>query len=319
MKKSKRKKLEQHDRGPVREVVDQSPHLQVGEIHQEGKTTYPVAWESPHERKLIYLFLMCDDVVKIETQAKEWVYRIDGDEKERRCYPDARLVTTTEQLYLEVKSLRYFVKPKTLEKYLAIARSFIDTDHRFAILTDDQINFRWYDNAFLLARYRSRPVTPEIERAILDACKNGEVVIADLLIQAAGLVALADVYALLTRRTLAFDWDKSLTREASVSLPKQPFAGMTYERISSSGRFADLLAEVALGRRPSDQRLLAAKRARRRPLSPSSASGFVGVLTAGELGGLKREMSKRSTFEANRGASPTGEDTRTNVTGAKGG
>lgn len=313
MKKRKRKSREEQYR-PVREIVRESFYLQVGEIQQEGEGAHPAAWESPYERRLIYLFLMCEDITTIETQPTEWVYQVDGDT--RRHYPDARLLTTSGERYLEVKPLKRLIKPGILEKYLLIAQSFIAAQKHYVILSDDQINSRWYENAFLLSRYRTRTVSEALTRTVLDACASAPVTIAQIL-ERATETSVADIYALLAKRTLAFDWEQPLSRQSLVSLPTQPFRGMTYERIRSSGRFADLLAEVALGRRPSDQRLLAAKRARRRPLAPSSATGFVGVLSAQQLGGLKRELSKRAAHEARHRTSGAPADDRTNAADAK--
>jgi hypothetical protein len=277
------------DVGPAREIVRQSSHLQVGEIYQKGITTYPAAWESFNERRVIFLLLMCRDVSAIEVQPTEIEYELDG--KARKYVPDIRIRHTAGRALLEVKSLRYLITPPNLEKYTAIAQTLRGRGEEMAFIAPAHIPSMWHDNAFLLARYRSRPVSSD--QRILDLLTETSLSIDDIL-QRLPDVSIADVYALIARKQLCIDWDKPLNRQAQVSCPGKPFEWMRYERLRDSGRYADVLAAMALGRRPSDQRLLAASFARRRPLSPSSPVGFVEGIASTTLAHLKRQKSKHA-------------------------
>lgn len=299
MRKPKRKKRGPEDSlGPSRVVIEQCPHRMTGALEFAGLTLYPAQYETVGEERLLGVLLLCSDVTEIAAQPKKEAYELDG--ATRRYTSDVRLrLTTSENSYIHVeeKSLVYLVKPDNLKKYLSIAQALRSRGHELNFITHDQLKPTWCDNAHLLFRYLHNQVLADFEQRVIGALPQAREIGA-LLAELNANDKLAELYALIAKKRLCIDWDQPLNRRAHVSLPDQPYARMTYERIRTSGRFADLLAEMALGRRPSDQRLRAAARARRRPLSGPSPLGFVGALTPAQLGHFKRAMSTAAANDA---------------------
>lgn len=275
-------------------VIDQCPHRITGALEFPGVTIYPAQFETAGEERFLGLLPLCSDVSEVAAQSEKIAYKLD--DAERHYTPDVRLrltITAASYIYVEEKGLAYIVRPDNLKKYLAIAQTLLSQGHQLHFITNDQLKVVWCDNAHLLFRYLGRQVPLEFEMRVAEALPQARE-IGVLLTELGANEMLADLYALIAQNKLCIDWDQPLNRRALVSLPDQPFARMSYERIRTSGRFADLLAEMALGRRPSDQRLRAAARARRWPLSGPSPLGFVGALTAAQLGHFKRAMSAAS-------------------------
>ena len=273
-------------------VIDQCPHRITGALAFPGVTIYPAQFETAGEERFLGLLPLCSEVSEVAAQPEKIVYKLDG--AERHYTPDVRLRLTTTAapyiIYVEEKNLAYLVRPDNLKKYLAIAQTLLSQGHQLHFITNDQLKVVWCDNAHLLFRYLGRQVPLEFEMRVTEALPQARE-IGVLLTELGANEMLADLYALISQNKLCIDWDQPLNRRALVSLPDQPFARMSYERIRTSGRFADLLAEMAMGRRPSDQRLRAAACARRWPLSGPSPLGFVGALTPAQLGHFKRAMS----------------------------
>jgi len=276
--------------GPAREIVAAGTHRTVGAIHFPGITLYPAEWESPGERQLIQLLLVCADVTSIAAQA-ETIHFPDND-RIRRYTPDLEVVSNGIADLIEEKSLAYLIKPDNLERFLTIAAFLRAQGRQVVFVTHDQMKPIWLRNAALLWRHLRREISAELHGSISATLDDAQPISALLARQDCKL-DLADIYGLIGQRKLSIDWDKPLNREALVSLPDQPFRRMTYETVRTSGRYADLLSELAMGRRPPDQRLRAAACARRWPLLPPSPLGFVGGLDAARLGHLKRAMSAK--------------------------
>lgn len=279
--------------GPARVIIKRAPHQSVGAVHREGITAYPAVWEAFRERKLIYLLLMCDDITSVKAQPPEISYRTDDGE--RKYFPDLGIETRDRgEVLVEVKALRYLIQSEALAKYTTIAAHLRSQHRALDFITEDQIPPLWFDNAYLLHRYSTHDV-PMVRRQIKTRLSAmPAMAVAELQAALGKETTLNDVYGLIAQRVLAIDWDTPLSRRASVSLPDKPFRRMTYERIRRQGRYVDLLAEMALGRRPSDQQVLAASFARRRPLAPACVYGFVDGFTPAQLGHLKRAMSRRA-------------------------
>lgn len=300
MRKTKRKSRGPKDGfGPSRVVIEQSPHRMTGAMELPGVTLYPSQFETAGEERLHGVLLLCSDVTEIAAQPQEEAYELDGVTRHYTSDARLRLTTLVDSSYVHVdeKSLAYLVKPDNLTKYLAIARALRSRGDQLNFITHDQLKPVWCDNAHLLFRYLRNPVSADFEQRLIEALPEARE-IAALLAELNASDKLAELYGLVAQKKLCINWDVPLNRRASVSLPDQPFARMTYERIRTSGRFADLLAEMALGRRPSDQRLRAAARAWRWPLSGPSPLGFVGALTPAQLGHLKRAMSAAAGNDA---------------------
>lgn len=292
MRKPKRKNRGPEDGvGPGRAVIELSPHRMTGAMELPGVTLYPSQFETAGEERFHGVLLLCSDVTEIAAQPKKEAYELDGVTRHYTSDARLRLTTLADSSYVHVdeKNLAYLVKPDNLKKYLAIAKALRSRGDQLNFITHDQLKPVWCDNTHRLIRYLHQPVSADFEQQVVGALPQAREIGA-LLAELNATDKLADLYALIARKKICINWDQPLNRRALVSQPDQPFARMTYERIRTSGRFADLLAEMALGRRPSDQRLRAAARARRWPLSGPSPLGFVGALTPAQLGHFKRAM-----------------------------
>lgn len=124
-------------------------------------------------------------------------------------------------------------------------------------------------------RYLAGTLPDSVLPRIQEKLQTGPRPLAELAAPEAGLPLVA-LYTLLARRHLCFDWNAPLDIRATVSLPGQPYGGLHLADVLHSTRYGHLLAELALGRRPADQSVLAAAaawRPRRRDLTPFN---FVG-------------------------------------------
>ena len=313
MSKKKRKKKSRPDsgKGPVRTVIEQCPHRMTGAMDFPGVTVYPAVWESHLERFLICLLAFCEDVSMIKAQSIHLAYLLD--DVMRQYTPDIEIVIHNQKRYIEVKALAQLIREKNLEKYLAIANSIISQGGHLDFITHDQMPPVWSSNANLLLRYLKQECPPPVQEQVNTVLEDGPRTIRDVLTKLGTAVTLVDIYTLTARRQLCFDWNEPLTSNALVSLPDKPFKRMTYEAIRSAGRFPDLLASMALGHRPPDERLLAAAGARRWPLSGPSPLGFVGGFSSGQLGHFKRQVSRRTRDAAGNAASENGPANRANT------
>lgn len=295
-RKGSRASKRRNSSGPARAVIDQAPHRIVGGIHCPGLTPYPAEWESLGERSLIYLALVCHDVKIVETQPQKLTYHDDSGE--HTYTPDLAITTNCGRFFVECKSLKYLFRESNLNRYLGIARSLRTQGEHLAFITEDQLPGRWVRNATLLRQYLIPDQTAELPICVTDALQGGPRSIQSLLTETA--TTLPQLYAYIARRLLCIDWNERLGRNARVSLPDQSngFARLTYDAIQNAGRFADLVAEMALGRRPANQRLLAAACARRRPLSVASPTGFVDGFSQWDLGHLERRRTTRASEDA---------------------
>jgi hypothetical protein len=306
-KATKAKKKSAEGKGPARIIIEKFPDRIVGAIHCPGLTYYPAEWESHLEMKLIMMLLMCHDVSSIKSQHEKFAYQLN--DKTHCCFPDATITVSGEDILVEVKKLIYLLKAKELEKILAIATALREQRRTYALITDDQLHPVWTDNAFFLMRCIRWPLKPEVSQHLRAVLADGPRMIGELLAGPQAIACLGDVHAHIAQRQLCIDWDQPLTRQSMVSLPDQPYRGMTYAALRDSGRFAHLLAEVALGRRPSDQRLVEVASALQRPKKGPSPLGFVGGFSPAELGHLGRAVSKAASRDADHRAANTDEST----------
>ena len=292
--------------GPVRFLIDQCSHRDVGGISFPGKTLYPAEWESSHERSLIKLLLLCEDVKTIATQPEKIPYEVEG--KSRNYTPDLAIDLIDEvHRYVEVKSLRYLLETKSLDKYIHIASSLRGAGKQLDFITDDQLSEQWVKTAKKLRRHLRLQVPDDITHTILKVVQPSSKSIRDVLAAASPLARLEHIYNLIALGKLCLDWDDPLTRSSAVSLPGQPYKRMSYARVSKHGRFVDLLDEMALGRHPTDKQRLAFARAGDRPSSVPSATGFLAGLEPYELGRLSKLAAKRARESLNPGAKGTNE------------
>ena len=273
-KKSRKKPLKEKS-GPIRDVIKCSPHRITGGGQIEGLTLgEPVQHESGIERLVIPNLALCHDVIDLKSQDSREPYVVDG--KTHEHIPDFTLNTSfARNLRIEVKSLESLMKDSNLEKAADIGRGYRERGEPFAFLVDAQIMHEpQFSNVKLLSRYTtSLPGADTIERAKAALVKDPLTII-EIMQQAS--LELVDVYTLIARRHLCIDMSKALNVEAKVSLPNQPFKGLSLENILRSTRFGHLLERLALGYRPTDKPLMeAAKdwRQRRRPSGVFSVAG----------------------------------------------
>lgn len=252
LRKTEKKSSSKTER--VRKLVECSPHRTVGGGFFDGLMTEDVEHESHNERNAVATLPLCHDVSEISSQKTKEPYQ-DGD-KVRHHVPDYTIKCSDHELKLEVKSLTSLLRDESLSKYQLIAKGYVDRQQRFSFLTDVQME---EEPRFSSVRILSRYVTSEIPDQMLtrasEALSAGPMTIPDLKKIAA--IALVDVYTLLARRHITFNWGEKLTPEVRVSLPNQPYEGLKLEHILHSTRYGHLLEELALGRRPTDKCLLA--------------------------------------------------------------
>lgn len=285
-------KKPKHETGPVRAVIDQCPHRNVGSIDYGDKTLYPADWESPFERGLIHLLLQCHDVKTIETQREGLIYEMVGNRR-RYTLDIAITMFSSERILIEVKSLSHLLQEQALKKYIAISGAYRQRGQHLNFITEHELNKGWLKTARLLKRYFFIEVDEAVQQAVETLLQTAPLKIESLLEALGPKASLGDIYALISKGRICIDWGLPLNRGAEVSLPGNPYRRMSYEEIRYSGRFHDLLDEISLGRRPEDQRRLAYARSWRRPVLPPSAYGFVGGFSPSELGRLSRQAAQR--------------------------
>lgn len=235
---------------------------------------------------------MCDDVSEIASQKETIVYEHDG--KAHKYTADIHITTPTEKILLEVKTLPHLIKSKSLDKYLVIARWFQTQQRKFEFVAADQINLTWFENAFFLRRYLNLRSDFPAKAEVFDRLTVGAMAMGELFQALQDRCLPAQIFVLIAHRELCFDWDVALSRNSKISLPNQSYERMTYARTRSSTRHAGLLAQLAVGCRPEDRQLLAAKSARRWAPTGINPFGFVGGLSAAQLGHSRRKSTSRT-------------------------
>lgn len=256
----------------ARTLVECSPHRTTGGGYYKGLTELDVEYESRNEANAIDTLVLCHDVYKIASQPITETYEYEG--KTRHYTPDFIVDTFVPGLRIEVKSVANFVShTSSHDKYLAIAKAYRQRDIGFAFLVDAQLEEEpRFSNVKLLQRYVGSTVPPTVLERARAVLSDGPLTVAEL--QQRASLELVDVWTLIARQHLSFDWRTPLDRHATaVSLPDQPFGGLKLADILRSTRFGDFLAEMALGRRATDKRLMADATTWRRidrPLEPWS-------------------------------------------------
>lgn len=273
--KSKPKKSKSRKTGPARVLIECSPHRTTGGGFLRDLMDDHVKHESPPERNALATLCLCHDVYAIASQAAEEPY-IGIDGKPHHHVPDYTVDAFVPGLRLEVKALSSLIHRTSLDKYAAVAMGYLNRKTPFALLVDAQLAEEPRASSVkLLFRYCSSDVPADVLTRATAALENGPISIADL--RAVASLKLVDIWTLIARRHLSFDWGRSLHPEMTmVSLPDRPYGGLKLEDVLRSTRFSGLLAQLAVGRRPTDQRLLAdaaAWRQSNRPLGPWSYVG----------------------------------------------
>lgn len=259
---------------PARVLVECSPHRITGGTSIKELSDNHIEHESHIEFHAIATLSLCHDVLGMDSQATKEEYW-DGDVK-RIHTPDFQVKTFQHpRLLVEVKSLEHFIQSSKLQKYLHIARHYRQRQQPFVFLVDAQLEHEpRFSSVILLSRYVTSKVPEVAVSHATSALESGPLSIFELMEKAC--LELVDIYTLIARRTICFDWSKTLDQNTSVSLPNQPYKGLQLDDILNSTRHSGLLAELALGCEPTDKRLLADAAAWRQSHCPLSPFNFVG-------------------------------------------
>jgi len=261
--------------GKVRVLVECSPHRITGGGFFPGLTTQDIEHESSNERDALGTLVLCHDVKSISSQASKEPYSA-SDGSDHVHIPDFTVDTFVPDLRIEVKSLTSLLKNTSIEKYIAVAKGYLDRHVPFALLVDAQLREEpRFSSMKLLFRYVGGRVPEGALARATDILRSGPLTISELKDRAR--LELVDVWTMVARRHLCFDWATPLDAETTlISLPEQPFEGLKLEDILRSTRFGPLLAELAVGRGPKDQRLLADAATWRQHRRPPTPFQFVG-------------------------------------------
>lgn len=264
----------------ARFLIDQCPHKITGVVQVPGLQILPPEHESFLESCAIKLLALCVDVIGIESQATKITWA-DAQGKLRKYTVDLKVTLASwESIWVENKPIGEIVNEEMLEKLIAVARHYANNHQQFNVLSDEVICMEpRLSIAIRLRGFLTQSVPEkihaEINQLLADGAKSTRV-----LLQALGNELFwSHILALVAQRKLCISWKEPFSKDMQISLPDQPFGYLTYAAIADSGRFRPLLQDVVLGRRPADQQLLAAARAKDRSVSLSSPMGVVGTLS----------------------------------------
>ena len=259
---------------PVRILHRTSPHRTVGGLNFEGLTPYISEYESYNEQNTINTLALCHDVKEIRSQPRRFTY-IKQDGKSGFHIPDFEVITESGSIFLEVKAIENLLEKSSVEKYSYIARHYLMGHERLAFLTNVQLEEKpRFDAVLLLRRYVNSQLNHDALSIAQQMLSNGPMTISSLLEHSA--VTLLDIYTFIARKYLCFDMNTSLGRDTQVSMPNQPFKGLSIESILRSTRYGDLLEKLAMGRMPTDQSILAAAKSWRQLNNKPTVWGMVG-------------------------------------------
>lgn len=291
-KKGKPKKKSTSDR--VRFLIDQCPHKITGAINIPGLQLRSPEHESGLESQTIKVLALCHDVAAIESQPEKIEWK-DDEGNVRKYTLDIKITAATgESTRLETKPVAEIVKEEVLEKLVGVATTYLEKNERFDILSDEVVRAEpRLSIAIRLRGFLTQAVPEEVRRHIEQLLKDGATPTSDLLNALGGNQQWSHILALVAQRILCISWDEPISKQMQVSLPNHPFGFLTYEALANTGRFRPLLREVVLGRRPTDQQLLAVARAEDRSLSLPSPMGVVGTLPKRAVQ-VDREMRERA-------------------------
>lgn len=275
---SPKRKTKKPNEDRARFIIDQCPHRITGEVNLPWGQLLAPEHESALEGDAIYGLVMCWDVHSIISQSERITYT-DENGKERRYTVDLQLTLDAGKKRVEIKPLAICLREDIAARLSLVARTFASRNEQFDILTDDVIRLQPRLNICKRLRgFLKQVVSDEVLFRVREALGNGPQRISDLLTTLGGDQYWPDVLAMIAHRHLCISWQEPYSKDMQVSLPNHPFPPLTYETVANSSRFRPLVQELAMGRRPTDQRLLAAARAKDRSVSLPDPFGVVGAL-----------------------------------------
>jgi hypothetical protein len=258
---------------PARNIISKTPHRIVGGLELPDRAPYALDWESFLERVCILTLAMSQDVDWIASQPTELRFELNGSSA--RYFPDLLIRGKFGECYVEVKPLAVLVEPENLSRYAKIAAQMRTEEKRLVFLTDEQIlGGDRTSNVMLMRRYISGSLDEDCTAAVRNSLKDCAMPIQQLMRDTN--VDLRTVYTMIARRQLVTDWERVIAPCAEVALPSSDRKGLRFEHILSSGRFGDLLAQLAMGHRPTDKRELALAKAHGQPLRKPASISTIG-------------------------------------------
>ncbi|HDR9238098.1 TPA: hypothetical protein QDB43_001809 [Burkholderia vietnamiensis] len=261
---------------PARSIISVVPHRIVGGFDLPGRAPYALEWESYLERVCYATLAMSQDVEWMASQPDELQYVLDG--VPRRYYPDLFVRCSSGEYYVEVKPLAILVRDDNLCRYTEIARKLRIKGKNLVFLTDEQILSKKerVENVMLMRRYISGVLDEQRGSTVVQRLSDGALSISEL--TECCEVSIREIYTMVARRYLTIDWDQTVTLRSSVTTPTSDNKGLAFETLINSGRFYPLLAQLAMGYRPQDQRMLELAKIEgqrgRTPEGPSIVGGF---------------------------------------------
>lgn len=294
---------------PARALVECVPYRTTGGAFIPNITEWHAEHESPNERLAVAHLALCHDVTALGSQP--WRDTYCGEDGELHGYtPDFVVSIGSSRVILEVKALAFLVRESSLRKYAAIARHYVVQRQQFAFLVDAQLEeLPRSTSVRLLFRYSTSTAPACALEKASAVLANGAVRISDLCRHAGS--QLVDVYTLIATKRLCIDWGRPVSADAMVSLPDQPYGGLKLEHILHSTRFGGFLEELAMGRRPTDQQVLADaqtwRQSRHAPTPYSFVGGFPKRTVFGglfESDGLPRAPHRRRDYAPGRRVEP---------------
>lgn len=262
--------------GPARKLVEVSPHRTTGGAHIDGLTPWDAEHESYLEKYTVATLALCHDITEIKSQGVEHLFQASNGEN-RRYTPDFVVVQATEarRINIEVKALTSLAHEDAASKYREIAKYLLSQKERFVFIADVQLfEEPRFKNVKLLYRYVTSKIPEDVLPNATAALSTGPMKISDIL--KTTTLELVDIYTLISQRKICFDWSTQLSTDTAISLPNHPFEGLNLEKIINSSRYSRLLAELALGREPTDKQLLATAKTLRLRRTNAGPQNYVG-------------------------------------------
>lgn len=286
----------------ARHLVDQCPHKITGIVNIPGLQLQAPEHESLPESFALKLLALCHDVVAIESQPEKITW-INSEGAPRKYTVDIRVTLNNgDKIRVEVKPVAHVLSEEMLKKLLSVATHYASRNQRYDIFSEEAVQLEpRLSIAIRLRGFLKQTVPNEIRNKIEGLLADGAKRINDLLSVLGGAQFWSHILALIAQRHLCIPWTEPFSRNMQISLPNQPFGYLTYDAIANSGRFRPLLQDVVLGRRPTDQHLLASACAKDRSISLPSPMGVVGDLPrrAMQVGREIRQFSDRADGHPN--------------------
>ncbi|WP_334108641.1 TnsA endonuclease N-terminal domain-containing protein [Methylobacillus sp.] len=271
---------QQAEMGPVRRLTNTTPHRTVGGMFFPSITPYPAEYESQNEKHTLITLALCHDVMEIKSQPCKVSY-IKESGKFGYHIPDFEVLTGSGRLLIEVKAVENLLEPANSAKYRQLGLHYKREHIAFRFLTNVQLEVKpRFQSVGLLQRYlTSQPDNATINRVqqeLIDAPLHIYKLLRRL------DLGLQEIYTLIARRHICFDWAQPLNQNTIVSLPNQPFRGLCLDDILHSTRFCDLLEKLAMGREPTDQSVVATAKTWRQIDNVPGIWGVVGGCVTGQ-------------------------------------